>query len=91
MSGGIDNVSRVVHIPAEQDHNRIAFGGNEAEHEHILAAAIIALGYGLSKGAFAVQNDLLVFRADEVVDYVGRGGIAPRIAEPLRADKTLDY
>lgn len=80
-----------MHAPAEQDHDCVTLGRNEPEHEHILATAVVALRNGLPERAFAVKNDLLVLRADKVIDDVRRGGIAPGIAEPLGADEALHH
>lgn len=77
--------------PAEQDHNCVALCRNEPEHKDILAAAVVALRNGLPERAFTVENDLLVLGADKMIDDVRRGGIAPRIAEPLGADEALHH
>ncbi len=80
-----------MHAPAKQNHNCIALGGNEPEHEHILATAVVAFWNGLPERALAVENDLLVFGADKVIDNMRRGGIAPGVAEPLGADEALHH
>jgi len=67
--------------PAKQYDDRIALSGNKTQHEDILAA---------TQWTLCVQNNFLVLRANKVVDNVGCGGVAPRIAEPLPAHETLD-
>ncbi len=76
--------------PAKQYDDRIALSGNKTQHEDILAATHIALRSRFAKWTLCVQNNFLVLRANKVVDNVGCGGVAPRIAEPLPAHETLD-
>jgi len=42
------------YAPAKQDDHRVAFRRNEAEHEDVLAATVVALGCGLAEGTLGV-------------------------------------
>jgi len=42
------------YAPTKQDDHRVAFCRNEAEHEDILAATVVALGCGLAEGTLGV-------------------------------------
>ena len=78
-------------LPTEQDHDSITLGWDEAEHECVLATAIVTFWRGLPKWTFGVQNNLLMFRSNEVVDDMRSRRVPSRIAEPLAADKTFHY
>ncbi len=65
-----DVLGYVDYSPAKKDDDSVALGRNEAEHEDVLAATVVALRRGLSKGTFCVQNDFFVFSAHEVVNDV---------------------
>jgi len=79
----------VNYVPAEQNNDSVAFGWDETKHKNVLATTVVALGGGLSKRAFGMQNNFLVLGANEVVDDVRSGRVSARITEPLGANKTF--
>lgn len=86
--GGIpDDVLAGLHggagLSAEEDDDGIGFGGDEAEEEDVLGAAVVALGRGLAEWRLGVKADFFVLGANEVVDDVGARGGAAGVAEPL--------
>lgn len=58
-------------VPAEQDHDCVALGGDESQHKHILAATIVALGDRFPQRTLGVENDFFMFRANKVIDNMG--------------------
>lgn len=58
-------------VPAEQDDDCIALGGNESEHKHILASTVVALRNRLPKRALGMENDFFMFRTDKVINDMG--------------------
>jgi len=76
--------------PAKEHDDRVALSGNETQHEDVLAATRIAFGGRFAKWTLCVQDNFFVLCANKVVDNMGCGGVAPRIAEPLLAHETFD-
>ena len=81
---------RFDHAPAEKYDDGIALRGDEAKHEHVLAATVVALGCRFSEGRLRVQDDLLVLSAHEMVDDVRGRRVPARVAKPFLADEALD-
>jgi hypothetical protein len=65
-----DYGQKIAHAPTEKDDDGVALRRDETKHEHIFAAAVVTLWGRFTQGALGMQNDLLVFRAHEVVDDV---------------------
>jgi hypothetical protein len=80
----------VSHVPAEENDDGVALGGDEPQHENILASTVIALGGGLPQRTLCVENDLFVFSAHEMVHDVRRRGVTSGVTEPLGADEAFD-
>lgn len=76
-------------LTTEEDDDRVALGRDEAEHENVLAAAVVALGRRLAEGRFGVKHDLAVLSPNEVVDNVRSRCRAAGVAEPLVAEEAL--
>ena len=77
-------------MPAKKNNNCITFCRDEAEHKDVLATAVVALGDSLSEGALAMEDDLLVLRAHEMVHNMRGRSVAPGVAKPLRTDEAFD-
>ena len=77
-------------LPAQQHHHRVGLGGDEAEEEDILGAAVVAFEGGVAEGGGGVELHLLVACADKVVDDVRTTCVAACRAEPLAAGEALD-
>ena len=63
-------------MAAQQHHDGVTLGQNEAKQEHVPVPTVVALQYGLSQRTIFVECDLLTVSPDQV-DYVtvkGRGG-----------------
>lgn len=71
------------YIPAKQDDDGIALGGDETKHEDVLASTIVALGRRFSQGALGVKDDFLVLCSNEMVHYVRCRRVTARVAKPL--------
>ena len=78
------------HAPAEKYDDGVALRGDEAKHEHVLAATVVALGCRFSKRGLRMQDDFLVLSAHEMVDDVRGRRVPARVAKPLLADEALD-
>lgn len=92
LEGGIREMcapKKVSDVPTQQHHDRVALGGNKSEHEHILAAAVVALGGSLPERALCVQDDFFMLCTHEVVHDVRRRRVAARVAEPFRTDEAF--
>ena len=62
---------------AQQHHDGVTLGRNEAQQEHVPVPTVVALQYGLPQRTVFVECDLLTASPDQAVDYVmveGRGG-----------------
>lgn len=79
------------YIPTEKYDHGIALCRDKTEHKYVLATAVVAFGYGLSKRRLCMQNDFLMLGSNEMVDNVGCRGVAAGVAKPLGANKTLDH
>ena len=76
----------------EQHDDAARVGGDESQHEAILAGAIVTLEDGIAQGALGMELDLIRPAPDEVMDEVGPSPPRPDgVAEPLvRLDATSD-
>lgn len=79
-----------INLPAQQHYDGVTFGGDEAEHEYVLRAAVVAFWRGFSERALSMQNDFFMFGANEVIHNVGCRGIAASVAKPLGTNETFD-
>ena len=64
-------------MAAQQHHDGVTLGWNEAQQEHVPVPKVVALQYGLPQRTVFVECDLLTASPDQVVDYVtvkGGGG-----------------
>ena len=64
-------------MAAQQHHDGVTLGWNEAQQEYVPVPTVVALQYGLPQRTVFVECDLLTVSPDQVVDYVtveGRGG-----------------
>ena len=61
-------------MAAQQHHNGVTLGRNEAQQEHVPAPTVAALQYGLPQRTVFVECDLLTASPDQVVDYVTSEG-----------------
>ena len=67
-------------MAAQQHHDGVTLGRNEAQQEHVPVPTVVALQYGLPQRTVFVECDLLTASPDQVVDYVtvegrvGEGG-----------------
>ena len=64
-------------VAAQQQHDGVTLGRNEAQQEHVPVPTVVALQYGLPQRTVFVECDLLTASPDQVVNYVtveGRGG-----------------
>ena len=57
-------------VPAEQHHNGLLLGRDEAKHEDILPATVVTLKHGLSEGGVLVEGNLFVPGTHQVVHNV---------------------
>ena len=57
-------------MPAEQHYNGLLLGRDEAKHEDILPATVVALEHGLSEGGVPVEGYLFVPGTHQVVHNV---------------------
>lgn len=58
------------HAPTKEDNNRVTFRWNEAEHEDVLAATVVALRCRLAERALGMQDNFLMLGTDQVIDDV---------------------
>ena len=64
-------------MAAQQHHDGVTLGRNEAQQKHVPVPTVVALQYGLPQRTIFVECDLLTASPNQVVDYVtveGRGG-----------------
>jgi hypothetical protein len=61
---------RKENIPAQQDNDGIALGGDEAEQEDVLASTVVALEGSFSEGRKGVEHDFLVLGTHKMVNDV---------------------
>lgn len=57
-------------VPTEQNDYGVALSRDETEHEHVLAPTVVTLRRRLSEWTLSMENNLLMFRADEMVHDV---------------------
>jgi hypothetical protein len=81
---------RIRPIPTEEDYHGVALGRNKSQHENVFASTIITFWYSLAQGTFLVQDDLLMFGPNEMIDDMGSRSVSSGIAEPLGAYETFD-
>ena len=76
--------------PAKEHDDRVALSGNETQHKDILAATRITLRSRFAEWTLCMQDNFFVLCANKVIDDMGCGGVASRIAEPFPAHETFD-
>jgi hypothetical protein len=79
-----------IDLPAQQHYDCVTLGGDKAEHKYVLGATVVAFWRGFSKRALCVQDDFLMFGADEMIHNVGCGGVPASVTEPLGTNETFD-
>jgi hypothetical protein len=77
-------------LATKQNHDCIRFGGNEPKKENIFGATVIAFQDSVTERRFGMELDLLVSCPNQVVDDMGRRGVATGAAEPFTARKAFD-
>lgn len=65
-------VTLILNLPAQQHHNRISLGRDEAQQEDIATAAVVALQHRLPQWAIFMQGHFLGLGSHQVVYNVAK-------------------